>query len=198
MKHLLSSVLLAVGVLAFTPNTQAATVVYIADLNGASEVPPNASPGTGTARIAIDTKAHSLGVFFNFKGLTSGTTAAHIHGPTALPGEGTAGVISALPTFPGTPLGVTEGGYKAKFNTSLASTYNSEFVEASGGVAKAEAALASILAAGTAYFNVHTTQFEAGEIRGNLAPIPLPAGLGLLLTGLAGLAALGRVRRDAR
>jgi hypothetical protein len=59
--------------------------------------------------------------------------------------------------------------------------------------ADAEAALGAVLAAGEAYFNIHSDQFPAGEIRGFLV-VPAPATMLLFGTGLAGLAGI-RLRR---
>ncbi|MBZ0268797.1 CHRD domain-containing protein, partial [bacterium] len=72
---------------------------YRADLSGANEVPPNASPGTGTAYVVIDTAANTLQYHISYSGLTAAETAAHIHG-FAAPGAN-AGVKHALPA--GTP-----------------------------------------------------------------------------------------------
>jgi CHRD domain len=189
MKLLAALVLLA-GALA-TPAPATATT-FLATLDGPSEEPPVASPGTGSARVDLDLATHLLRVRFDFAGLIGTTAAAHIHGPTALPGEGIAGVMTAVPTFPGTPLGVTSGSYDATFDTRLASTYNPAFVTSVGSLAAAETAFAGILHEGRAYLNIHSSFAPGGEIRGFLAPIPLPGGLWLMLAGLAGLAALRR------
>ena len=59
---------------------------------------------------------------------------------------------------------------------SLTATYNAPFVTANGGTAAgAEAALLAGIAAGKAYFNVHTQSVPGGEIRGFLQPFdPTP------------------------
>ena len=107
-----------------------------------------------------------------FSGLTTGTIASHIHACTASPGTGTASVATTTPTFPGFPLGVTSGSYDRTFDTLSAGTYNPAFVSSHGGTpASAEAALATCLAAGTAYLNIHTTMFPGGEIRGFLGQL---------------------------
>jgi hypothetical protein len=95
-----------------------------------------------------------------------------------------------------------EGTYDMVFDTSLASTYNPAFVEANGGsVAAAEIALFNGIAAGLAYFNIHTTFSTGGEIRGFLEPaqvsgVPAPATLVLLAIGLAGLGTAVRMRQS--
>ena len=141
--------------------------IYTANLSGANENPATPSAGTGNTTVTIDTTAHTLQVIVSFSGLTSGTTASHIH--CCVAPNGNAGVATTTPTFAGFPLGVTSGSYNQTFNTLSASTWNPAFVTANGGTpASAEAVLAAGLAAGQAYLNVHTTNFPGGEIRGFL------------------------------
>jgi hypothetical protein len=159
----------------------AAPITYTAVLNGASESPPNASAGTGSATVDFDEVAHTMRVRVTFSGLSGNTTAAHVHAATAVAGIGTAGVATQTPTFAGFPSGVTSGTYDLTFDTSQASSWNAAFITAHGGtVAGAEAFFAASLAAGTAYLNVHSTVFPGGEIRGFLAPEQTAVTLGEL------------------
>lgn len=172
------------------------TLIYSTTLTGAEEAPPNASPGIGAAIVTIDLDLVTMRVQAIFAGLEGETAAAHIHCCTTTPGAGTAGVASALPSFPGFPLGVTTGTYDASFDLSDAASYNPAFITASGGsVSEAMSALLAGLDAGNAYFNVHSSVYPAGEIRGFMAapaPVPLPAAAWLLGPALGGLALLRR------
>src|SRR5437764_15156767 len=147
-KHLMAPIVgvstIFAACFALTPAANATPIVFTANLNGPSESPPNASPGTGFAEVDFDIAAHTMRVVVDFAGLTSGTIASHIHCCTTLPFTGTAIVATTTPTFPNFPLGVTSGHYDQTFNMTLSSSYNSQFLALFGG---------SIAAAETALFN---------------------------------------------
>jgi len=147
-----------------------ATVLhYHASLSGSAEAPPNLSTAVGNAEVTIDDIAHTMRVQASFIGLSGNTTACHIHGPTAVALTGTAGVATMTPAFTGFPIGVTSGNLDHTFDLTLGATYNSPFVTANGGTAAtAEIALLAMIAAGQAYFNIHSTVVPGGEIRGFL------------------------------
>lgn len=190
--HLLWATALA----CFTLTAQALPVVFTASLSGSAEAPPNASPGTGLATITVDAALHTLRVEASFSGLIGTVTAAHIHCCTPTAGSGTAGVATATPTFPGFPAGVTAGSYDHLFDLTQASSFNASFITALGGIGAAEFALLQGIEDGTAYFNIHTTAFPGGEIRGFLqaAQQPVPEPQSLWLAGLA-LLILSRFHR---
>ena len=54
---------------------------FKATLDGKSEVPPNASAGTGTADIDYDPATKKLSWKVTYSGLSGPATAAHFHGP---------------------------------------------------------------------------------------------------------------------
>jgi CHRD domain-containing protein/PEP-CTERM motif-containing protein len=184
------------GALLVAGSLSAGPITYTVVMSGPAESPPNASPGTGSALIIIDSTANTLNIASEtFSGLTSGTTASHIHCCTAVAGAGTVGVATQVPTFSGFPLGVTSGSYSMLFDMTQASTWNPAFITASGGTpADAEAALVAGAVAGKAYLNIHTTQFPGGEIRGFLVPVPEPGTLTFAIAALAGLFLVSRVR----
>ena len=168
--------LLAASLLLAAVPASAAILHYHCNLSGPAEAPPNASPGIGGAEVTIDNVAHTMRVQATFLGLLGTTTACHIHTPTAAAGTGTAGVATMTPAFTGFPLGVTAGSMDNTFDLTLTASYNGPFVTANGGTAAgAEAALLAGIAAGKAYFNVHTQSVPGGEIRGFLQPFdPVP------------------------
>jgi hypothetical protein len=201
MSRRIACALVVAAICAFVPRCADAGILYYeAFLDGPSEAPPNASPGTGYAFLTINTTAHTMALDVTFSDLIGPTTVAHIHGPTAAAGAGTAGVATEVPTFTGFPVGVTSGTYDHILDLTLAATYNPAFLTAHGGVvAGAEAALLAAIADGKAYLNIHTTAFPGGEIRGFFAPaaapVPEPATLGMWLFGATGIAIAARRRK---
>ena len=144
---------------------------FTADLRGTNENPPTATSGSGTGAVTWNTATHQLTVDITFSGLTTGTTASHIHCCAVPPAN--AGVATTVPRFAGFPTGVTSGSYLHVLDMTDAGSYNPAFVTSHGGtVTSAEAALLAGMVAGQAYLNVHTTMFPGGEIRGVLLPAP--------------------------
>jgi hypothetical protein len=194
--------------LAFAACLSAAPMTFSATLTGPAEEPPNASPGIGTAFVTIDPVAHTMVVDNYFSGLQGLTTMAHIHvinGPNDGNLSDTLGpVATTTPTFPNFPLGVTAGTYFRTFNTLDTSTYNNP-AWLNGSAARnpaltpieaAELELLRGITEGRAYFNIHSSVFPGGEIRGFLTPVPEPATLGGVAASL-GLLLLVRGRRRA-
>jgi hypothetical protein len=197
MRHLLSPLVVSI-LLGFTSTAHAAVTNYTTTLSGANEAPPNSSSGTGTVSLLSNDVFNEMRLHVGFSGLTAPTTAAHIHCCTTDPQAGAAPVATTIPSFSMFPLGVTSGTYDMTFDLLSANTYNPAFVTAHGGtLASAEADLLAGIAAGTAYLNIHSSAYPAGEIRGFLiaAPIPEPGHLAMLVMGLA---AIGGVRRWRR
>jgi hypothetical protein len=195
--------------LAIVPSPAAAAPrTFVASLSGANESPANASPGTGSVQVTIDDAAHTLEVRAEFgervgqpasHDLESPVTIAHIHvinGPGDANTADTLGpVATQTPTFPGFPAGVVAGSYEATFDMTLASSYRAGWITDSGGsTGAAESQLFDAIADGRAYFNVHTSFFPSGEIRGFLVPAPEPAAAGPLAVGTIGLLAARRRR----
>jgi hypothetical protein len=176
---------------------QASTITYFTNLSGANEVPATGSNATGTASITVDNVANTIMFNVAFSGLGSNDTAAHIH--CCQPLGTNAGVATVMPSFPGFPLGVTSGSFVNQvFSLTDLAFYNPAFVNANGGTAaSAEAALLTGMAGGQTYFNIHTSNFPGGEIRGQLAAIPEPATFVLAGLAMAGLA-IGRRRLSSR
>ena len=114
------------------------TITFNATLNGASETPPNASTGTGTAIFTYNTATNVLSGSVTFAGITA--TAAHIHyGAVGVAGP----VVFPLGSSPITsPISFT--------SVPLTTTQSTE------------------LLANQFYVNVHSAAFPNGEIRGQL------------------------------
>jgi CHRD domain len=133
--------------MAFATPGRAQTKQFKADLKASSEVPPNATTGTGTVTVTYDPATRTITWTGSFSGLTGPATMAHIHAP-AEPGKN-ADVqvwLSARDT--------------------LATPFTSPFQ----GTATLTEEQAENLMAGLAYVNIHTAVHPAGEVRGQLLP----------------------------
>jgi hypothetical protein len=116
------------------------TFIFNNRYSGSQEVPPNASPGTGTIIGSYNHVTNTISYALIFGGLLSPTVAAHFHAP-APPGVNAPVIIG----YAGFPTGVTAGTYS---NTHVITDLQ-------------ETQLFSRLW----YSNIHTSMFPGGEIR---------------------------------
>ena len=173
MKTLLLLAGLAVGLLVTTPAHAVQTTIEV-DIDGAQA--GIASPGTGSATVIIDDVANTLFVSLTYQGLLYPTVDAHIH--CCAPPLGSAPVI--IPFVPPFVLGDVQGS----FENTFAITDEQEMQ----------------LLSGQSYINIHTSVFQAGEIRGNILPTPEPSTFAAIAVGLAALSVRGwrRARSASR
>jgi hypothetical protein len=117
---------------------------FTAVLTGGQEVPPNDSEAFGVAFVTFDTVSKMLCYSITFNELGSDETAAHFHGPAA-PGEA-AGIVFSITPVPG------------KSKNGCVGPLSTQHIRE--------------LSRGLWYINVHSVEFPAGEIRGQVLPIP--------------------------
>jgi hypothetical protein len=109
MRYLSPALVMTAALMLHTPAAHAIPMTFAANLTGTAEIPPVVSPGFGQATVVVDPTANTLQVHVTFGGLTSGTTASHIHCCVASGAPGNFLVATTTPTFPSFPLGVTSG-----------------------------------------------------------------------------------------
>jgi hypothetical protein len=139
-----------------------AQTTFEAYLDGLQEVGPNASPATGFGTVVLSADQSMITVDESWSGLTAAATASHIHGPA---GYGTNAPV--LFPFSGVPA-ATSGSIPEQ---SFAITPTQ----------------VGYLFSGLLYFNVHTSTYPGGEIRGQILMVPEP---GMMALGGLGLAAV--------
>lgn len=135
-------------------STAAAQTTYIGVLSGGSENPANGSPATGNATVVLNAAQTQLSVSVQFQNLTTGWTAAHIHGPA--PATSNAGVKWGL--LSGWVFGA---GNQSGTLTNFAIL----------GITPVDV---TNLNAGQFYVNIHTATFPGGELRAQLGQAPVP------------------------
>ena len=114
-------------------------VAFSTQLRSSNEVPPVASPGTGSVDAAFNKSNNMLRWKVTYSGLTGPATAGHFHGPAAAGAN--AGVVL---------------GWTGAMSPSME------------GSATLTAAQAADLMAGRWYANIHTAAHPGGEIRGQM------------------------------
>lgn len=151
------------------------TFQFTVSLNGANEVPPNASTATGSGTLSLS----GTTLNYNFGGLwTFPVTTGSINGPAN--SGSTAPVLFDLgaPSF-AVPNPPDPGGYT--------------FV---GAINNLTTPQMNDLLAGLWYVNVYSTTYPEGEIRGQITPVPEPSAFALAGLGAGALLLLRkRIRR---
>jgi CHRD domain len=142
---LISSLLLVATIAFFSCKKKVADVIppvntvnFAATINGANEVPANASAATGSLQGVLDKTTNIFSVTLNYTGLTA--TNMHIHkGPAGVSG----GVLFGLSTAP--------------FSSPV--SYSSPALSAG----QVDSLMNNLY-----YINIHSAAFPAGEIRGQI------------------------------
>jgi CHRD domain-containing protein len=136
--YLVAAVALLIGAPKAIPAAQAETITLKADLKGANEVPPNASPASGKAVATLDTDSKLLSYSVTFADLTGPALGAHFHGPTE--SGKNAGIVLPFKTV------------QSPIEGTATLTENQ----------------AADLLAGKWYANIHTSANPGGELRGQM------------------------------
>ena len=145
--------------------THATIISFSASIDGgqANAGSGTGSPGTGSASMTLDDATSEFNWSIQWSRLTSDVTVAHFHGPAS--SSQNAGVQVRIDTSSNLSIG----------DAILNSTQESD------------------LLAGLWYINIHTTDVPAGEIRGQVNVVPIPATVWFFSSGL--LALIGYSKR---
>jgi CHRD domain/PEP-CTERM motif len=190
---LIGKTVLTIGALIAVTAPAYAATTFTSTLSGLSEIPaPNNSAGTGVATAAFFNANNSIRLTGSFQNLTGLSLLGHLHCCSTPSATGAQAIDFS--ENPGFQLGVRSGSFDLIYDLLDATTYTAAFLAASGGTAVgARDRLFGNLNNNLGYFNIHSTVFRGGELRGQLAGIPEPASWGMMIIGF-GLAG-GAIRR---
>ena len=145
--------------IAFALATDASAQTLTANLNGGEETPILNTGAVGTAEVIVDAANQEVTVTLRVFNIPTPTTAGHIHiGPVGISGP-------VVINFPEALVGRT-GDFAMTFRAGP----NQFVARPAIGINTMEDAIQAILN-GNSYVNIHTQQFPAGEIRGQLAVV---------------------------
>ena len=164
------SMLLISGLLA-TPIASSASdkEEVLASLKGFSEVPSISSPASGHFQAFIDRRAGTIAYELTYSGLTGDVQQAHIHfGQRSV--NGSVSVFLCQTEAASDPTGLAPRCPQRGKVTGLLQAANMiEGTIVNQGIAPGEFnELIRAIRSGVAYVNVHTTTFQAGEVRGQM------------------------------
>lgn len=171
---------------------------YTAYLDGSQQVPANESKATGKAKLTVNSHDQTLSFRLSVMGIHTSdlydTLVSSLLGPLHLheAAVGLNGAISIPFAFNTTDYVDTEKGFELRVKNYAYSDALSLL-----GSTQSFTDFVAGLNEGGVYVNVHTDAYTGGEIRGQLAPVPLPASALLLVGAMGGLVAFRRKRRAA-
>jgi hypothetical protein len=143
------------GMLVMASAASAQSVTLDATLSGGEETPILLSGAVGTAEVSVDRVARELTVALRLFNFATGTAAGHIHiGPRGVAG----------PVVINFPIPAAQTG---DLNLSFRLGQSAFVPRPEIGILTLEDAIQSIVG-GNSYVNIHTSQYPAGEIRGQL------------------------------
>ena len=152
----------------------AATVNLFATIDGNQEVPPTGSLATGTGTMNYDDVTNLLNwtITYTAVSMTGTPTVSHFHGPA--------------------PVG-SNAGVQVDIVANSGGSITSPMIGSATITETQEGQLLS----GLWYINIHSTAFPAGEIRGQVQVVPIPAAAWLFGSGLLGMIGIARRKKAA-
>jgi CHRD domain/PEP-CTERM motif len=195
---LIGKTVLTIGALIAATAPAYAATTFTSTLSGLNEIPaPNNSAGTGVATAAFFNANNSIRLIGSFQNLTGLSLFGHLHCCSTRTANGAQAIDFS--ENPGFQLDVRSGSFDLTYDLLDATTYTAAFLAASGGTALgARDRLFSNFNNGLGYFNIHSTVFRGGELRGQLVGIPEPASWGMMIVGFGFIGGAMRRRQSVR
>lgn len=192
-KQLAAAALVALAAAPMAAN--AVVYQFNATLSAANELHAVNSPATGLATLSYDTADNTYDFSMAVFDLTATASAFHIHGAATATETATVRIGLDASPFVNLKVGGTllVGGNNVTAPASIPATPSS-----ATNAGHPSMSFLQMLQGGLAYVNVHTSNFGAGEVRGQLlqvAVVPEPGTYALMLGGIAAIGLLARRRR---